>query len=75
MSADRVPRIRRKGRRWTERLWWLRLAAASYDMARITRLMGTRAEAIDALEQARMNRLMAARSDRTKPMPRRSRRA
>lgn len=72
---DRFPRIRRKGRRWTERTFWLRLAAVSYEIARITRIMGPRHEAIEALAQARINRLIATRADPKKPMPRRGGRA
>lgn len=58
-----------------ERLFWLRLAAASYEMARITRIMGPRHDAMEALAQARINRLIAARADPKKPMPRRRPRA
>lgn len=37
---ERFPRIRRKGRRWTHRLWWMRAAAASLDLAALCRRMG-----------------------------------
>lgn len=58
---ERFPRIRRKGRRWTHRLWWMRAAAASLDLAALCRRMGDKKGAAEALAGAAWDRQRAAR--------------
>jgi hypothetical protein len=76
MRTDtRYPQIHRKGRRWTWRLWWLRAAAAAIDLARVTRQLGHRVEALEQLQAARLDRLRAARAPNQPIHPRKRRAA